>query len=107
MRSVPLRWSDCVAGVKISLTARKAVQNVHISMESPCSYNEFMFIVGHWVILGSFLLVIGVVLARGSAALPGVAGTGDAHAGVAGRGSPGLVSSSLSMAIYMGDGSHL
>ena len=82
-----------------------AVQNVHISLG--IRIDVYCQKLGY---LGRFLLDNCCVGARGSAASRcrgARGGTGDAHAGSRGRVSPGLVSSSLSMAIYMGDGSHL
>ena len=68
---------------------------------------ESMFIVRHCVILGRFLLENWGCVGPRECCVAVSRGPGMRMRGAAGRGSPGLVSSSLSMAIYMVDGSHL
>ena len=105
-----VRWSTVPPPEsKILLTAQNtmvAVQNVHIRIWNILAVYELMFIVRNWVMV-FFALTLGLCWPAG-VLRRGVAGRlGMRMRGAAGRGSPGLVSSSLSMAIYMVDGPHL
>ena len=102
-----VRWPTVSPKSKISLTARNSGNTMCMFLWNIHETYELVFIFGNWVSLGRFLLKNwGCVGPRRSAASCR-GDRGCACGAAAGRGSPGLVSSSLSMAIYMGDGSHL